>query len=275
MVSVPVTSSCVKPIARLINQWAGRSFSPISLFRNSEQGVWYDPSDFSTMFQDAAGTTPVTAVEQPVGRILDKSGRGNHATQSTPTSRPVLKQDETGRYYLLFDGTDDGLATATIDFTATNKMTVFAGVRKLVTQTGYIVGPNADVQTTNGTFALFADGTSGANSYRTRQRGTIATVAETGNTFPSPATNVVTTICSISDDILRLRVNGSEVSQSTADQGTGNFTATVLQIGLRRIIINEFPFNGRIYSLIVRGAESTAHQITNTETWVNARTGAY
>jgi hypothetical protein len=48
-----------------------RLFSPASLFRNSEQGVWYDPSDFSTLFQDSAGTTPVTAVEQPVGKILD------------------------------------------------------------------------------------------------------------------------------------------------------------------------------------------------------------
>jgi hypothetical protein len=65
-------------------------FSPASLFAAGEQGVWYDPSDFSTMFQDSAGTTPVTAVEQPVGRILDKSGRGNHATQATSAARPVL-----------------------------------------------------------------------------------------------------------------------------------------------------------------------------------------
>lgn len=66
------------------------AFSPSSLFAANEPGVWLDPSDFSTMFQDAAGTVPVTAVEQPVGRILDKSGRGFHATQTTATSRPVL-----------------------------------------------------------------------------------------------------------------------------------------------------------------------------------------
>jgi hypothetical protein len=65
-------------------------FSPALLFAAGEQGAWYDPSDFSTMFQDSAGTTPVTAVEQPVGRILDKSGRGNTATQATSASRPVL-----------------------------------------------------------------------------------------------------------------------------------------------------------------------------------------
>ena len=44
-----------------------------NLFANGEPGFWLDPSDFTTMFTDAAGTTPVTAVEQPVGLILDKS----------------------------------------------------------------------------------------------------------------------------------------------------------------------------------------------------------
>lgn len=44
-----------------------------ALFANGEQGWWYDPSDLSTLYQDAAGTTPVTAMEQFVGLILDKS----------------------------------------------------------------------------------------------------------------------------------------------------------------------------------------------------------
>lgn len=85
------------------------------LFANGEQGVWYDPSDLSTLFQDAAGTTPVTAVEQPVGLMLDKSGRGNHAYQPTATSRPVLS----ARYNLLtyseqFDDAVWGKSNATI-----------------------------------------------------------------------------------------------------------------------------------------------------------------
>lgn len=58
------------------------------LFGASEPGAWYDPSDPSTLFQDSAGTTPVTAVEQPVGLMLDKSGIGNHASQATSTKRP-------------------------------------------------------------------------------------------------------------------------------------------------------------------------------------------
>jgi len=58
-------------VARMSGQ-PGGAFSPLSLFANGEQGLWYDPSDFSSMFQDSAGTTPVTAVGQPVGLILDK-----------------------------------------------------------------------------------------------------------------------------------------------------------------------------------------------------------
>jgi hypothetical protein len=72
-------------------------FSPALLFAQGEQGAWYDPSDYSTLFQDSAGTTPVTGVEQFVGLMLDKSGRGNHAFQTTSAKRPKLA----ARYNLL------------------------------------------------------------------------------------------------------------------------------------------------------------------------------
>jgi len=50
----------------------GAVWTPALWFLASEQGIWLDPSDMSTLFQDSAGTTPVTAVEQPVGLALDK-----------------------------------------------------------------------------------------------------------------------------------------------------------------------------------------------------------
>lgn len=59
-----------------------------SLFINNEQGAWYDPSDLSTLYQDAAGTTPVTAVEQTVGLMLDKrlgAVRGDNRLFTAPT----------------------------------------------------------------------------------------------------------------------------------------------------------------------------------------------
>ena len=59
-------------IASAIQKLLG-TFTPQSLFTSGVNGAWYDPVDFSTMFQNAAGTVPVTAVGQPVGLMLDKS----------------------------------------------------------------------------------------------------------------------------------------------------------------------------------------------------------
>lgn len=51
-----------------------RPFTPSELFRGGLiDGAWFDPSDLSTLYQDAAGTIPVTAVGRPVGLMLDKS----------------------------------------------------------------------------------------------------------------------------------------------------------------------------------------------------------
>jgi len=66
-------------------------FSIADLFASSEQGAWYGPSDLSTLFQDSAGTTPVTTAGQPVGLMLDKSGNANHATQATAAARPTYQ----------------------------------------------------------------------------------------------------------------------------------------------------------------------------------------
>ncbi len=74
----------------------------------ANNGLLFDPSDMSTLYQDAAGTVPVTAVGQPIGKILDKSGNGYHATQPITASRPTLIY-ENGMYGLQFDGIDDYL----------------------------------------------------------------------------------------------------------------------------------------------------------------------
>lgn len=44
-----------------------------ALFSSGEQGGMWDATDMATLFQDSAGTTPVTAVSQPIGLMLDKS----------------------------------------------------------------------------------------------------------------------------------------------------------------------------------------------------------
>ena len=81
-------------------------FSPLDLFAGGKQGAWYDPSDKSTLFQDAAGTVPVTLDGDPVSKVLDKSGNNNHAIQTVSAARPVYK-DNPAR--LSLDKVDDAI----------------------------------------------------------------------------------------------------------------------------------------------------------------------
>jgi hypothetical protein len=194
---------------------------------------------------------------------------GNHAFQTTSTSRPVLKQDAGGQYYLKFDGVDDGMVTNSIDFTATDKMTVFAGVRRLGSSSGFIAELSANSQTIPGSMYLhsFADA-----KYYFRSHGTIH-VQVGSAAYAFPLTHVLTGRGDISGDSVTLRVNGAQVAQSTADQGTGKYGNYPIYIGRRGG--TEGSFNGHLYSLIVRGAQTTDTRIAQTERWVNKKTGAY
>ncbi len=104
------------------------SFNPATLFASGEQGAFYDPGDPASMWQDVAAMV-AAVVGQPVTRINDKSGRGNHATQATAASRPILRQDMFGNKYLDFDGIDDWLRSA---FTFTSSWTRVGLVRQML-----------------------------------------------------------------------------------------------------------------------------------------------
>ncbi len=86
-------------------------WTPAELFEASQDGAWYDPSDLTTLFQDAAGTIPVTGDGDPVGLMLDKSGNGHHASQTTTASKPVYRTGG-GLNWLEFDGADDYLVAS-------------------------------------------------------------------------------------------------------------------------------------------------------------------
>lgn len=62
-------------------------WTPAQLYLASEQGAWYGLRDMSTLFTDAARTTPAAAGGQ-IGGITDKSGNGAHAEQATASFRP-------------------------------------------------------------------------------------------------------------------------------------------------------------------------------------------
>jgi hypothetical protein len=180
-------------------------------------------------------------------------------------------------FFLRFDGTDDSLATASIDFSATDKMSVFAGVRKLSDAATQII---AEFTTTwvgaTGSFALYLDPT-GSQYYASPSRGNAAAnvsqVAVAPIAYAAPITNVLTATHDIAGDNSTLRANGTFVNTATGDKGSGNFANAILYLGRRAG--SSLPYNGRLYSLIVRGAQSTDAQIASTETWVNGKTMAY
>lgn len=253
-------------------------FSPASLFAAGEQGAWYDPSDLTTLFQDTAGTIPVTTAGQSVALMLDKSGRGNHATQTTLAQRPTYNVDGSGLNYLLFDGTDDGMLTSTIT-PAIDKAQVFAGARKLSDAAGAILCELSASYTTNqGSLYMSAPNDAATQRYGAISRGNAAQTVLQGSyvtgTGTAPDTSVLAATYDIAGDQTIIRRNGTAFTAGTANQGTGNFLAYPLYIGRRGGAT--IPFNGRIYSMIVRfGANLSANQITQTEAWVNSKTGAY
>lgn len=250
--------------------WGG--FSPLSMFAAGEQGAWYDPSDLTSMFQDTAGTVPVTAAGQTVARINDKSGRGNHRTQATGLSQPILQQDASGRYHLLYDGSNDFM-TATIDMAAADSMALVFGIRKLSDAAAAIFIEASSGLTGSGAYAVNAP-TGASATINARSRGTVTSDAiYTNAAVAAPVTLVASMDADISADRNILRINGAQVATSATDQGTGNYGSHTVYFGRRSGTSN--PFNGREYGIIIRGGTSTAAQIAAMETWMNAKTGAF
>lgn len=174
--------------------------------------------------------------------------------------------------YLAFDGSDDSMLTNAIDFTGTDKMTVWAGVTKLSDSAQRVVAElSASIASNNGAFLLSAPNSAAAN-YNWSSKGTTQ-VDNTVTTFAAPRTNVLTGQADIAAPSNIIRVNGAQAGSVATTQGTGNFGNYPLYIGRRNNAT--LPFSGRLYGLIVRGAASSPTQIADTESWMNGKTGAY
>ena len=83
-----------------------------SLFGAGEQGALYIPMPIvfgeQALFQDAAGTTLVTADGDPIGKMQDQSPNSNSAIQSVSAKRAAYNADGTVNF-AAFDGVNDFL----------------------------------------------------------------------------------------------------------------------------------------------------------------------
>jgi len=105
-----------------------------ALFAGGKVGGMWDMGDMSTLFQDTAGSTPITAVTQPIGRVNDKSGLGNHATQPTAGSRPLYSARK--NLLLKTEVLSDGIWTKQASVTVT--------VNAVVAPNGSMTGTQVD-----------------------------------------------------------------------------------------------------------------------------------
>ena len=86
---------------------------------------------------------------------------------------------------------------------------------------------------------------------------------------------MLTGVFNIAGPSLAARVNAVNKTTITTSQGTGNYGAAYpLYVGTRAGGVT-VRFSGRIYALLVRGAQTSYEQIVAMERWVNNRTGAY
>jgi hypothetical protein len=179
--------------------------------------------------------------------------------------------------YLACDGSDDSLYTAAnLDLSATDKVSVFAGVTRLSDATVQIIAEfSAEESTNNGSFQLGRD-LSASGNYVPFVRGT-ARNGRNYTTYTPPITNVLsaslTTVAADSAAAISFRVDGvvNAGANYLSNASTGNFGSYPLYIGRRNNA--SLPFNGRIQQLIVRGAASSAAEISSAERYIAGKQG--
>jgi hypothetical protein len=139
-------------------------------------------------------------------------------------------------------------SNATVDFSGTDKVTVWAGVQRLSNAArGTIAELTASIASNDGAFHLTgpnaASDTFGWESKGTTLRDAVATSALS-------ARRSIVGVGDISGDLARLIVDGT-VTDNTGDQGSGNYSNATLNV-FSRGGSSQF-FNGRLYSLIIAG----------------------
>ena len=193
---------------------------------------------------------------------------------TTPVSLPLTQEVELGvtktkdfPYYLTFDGVDDFLQTNNIDFTATDKVSLFVGVRKLSdVNNAFVYGLSEDINTSNGAFSLLSLNT---GRYQSQSKGTSISYT-TSSQSKAPISAISTQKLNINADINSIAINKTDVS-NFADQGTGNYGNYPLYIGRRGG--TSLPFNGHLYSLIGVGRLTTDNETVAIEKELAKRTG--
>ncbi len=64
----------------------------IAAIRRNNGALFYVPSNFAGAWTDSAGTDPVNAIEDVIGRMTDRTGGSAVATQATGSMKPTVQR---------------------------------------------------------------------------------------------------------------------------------------------------------------------------------------
>lgn len=149
--SIVVTrTTALDTLTNAPTRWASREFT-VTLER--KQGFSPDSIAGMTVWLDAYAVTEAVAATVQTWPAKDVQVRS--ASQSVAGLRPTRQNDGTGRPFLLFDGTDDALATAFAGFAAPCTLFVAARTRtqdgtvRGIAQLGGTNGPRIAFDSTN------------------------------------------------------------------------------------------------------------------------------
>lgn len=259
MLRSPLSSPLRHPLSSpLAARRGGGAFNPATLFASGEQGGWYDPSDLTTLFQDTAGTVPVTAPGQAVARINDKSGRDNHLTQSASLNMPVLRQDSNNFYYLEFDGSNDWIGASGAIGVSSPDFGVFYAVEFSATPTAYSVWASNK----------YKSGGTGLSS-----RFTVFTVRDY-DTASQHAINTKYVSGFLYNTSFSVTPWVNNVARTTITHTSGNAAGeTGFRLG-STLSGAEF-LNGRLYGFVIRRASFTPSEISSINAYLGSKVGLF
>jgi hypothetical protein len=199
------------------------------------------------------------------------------AYQKVVSAYDVTEAGKRNLHYLQFDGSNDYQVTPSIDFTGTDKMSVWLGLDIPAAETdAAIIGLGEE--STAGSVFLYK----GAAYLYVYKKGTGA-LGYVGITNPSTTKFTVAfeqdfAGATYLTEVPYYGINGVKDtnygSAGTPDTGDGPFQNAALSIG-KLLGAASYPTTGKYYSIIVRGALSTAAQIQAIEQYTNSKTGAY
>ncbi len=238
---------------------------PIGLFTAGTKGFLYDPAQLSTLFQDAAGTIPVTAASQPVGRINDLSGLGNHAVQTTASARPLYKTDGV-KHWLEFDGVNDHLKTPTLIW-GSFQATIGTGIRKNTDTRATIIDGEGAPRLT-----IEAPGPSGGD-FSALLWSTLTATATVRHVRAAPVTVVLVADFDMTTRKVTMAMDAGAPLSAVAASGSGVLSDGAFSIG-RRSGSAQY-LNGRLYGLVGISRSLTPAEATQMTSFLNARSGAF